>query len=100
MIGRAAYHHPARILAAADRRIFGACTTDTDPFSVAEAMRPYIARHLAAGGRLGSVTRHMLGLFSGRPGARAWRRALSEAPGGDLGDYDHALSLLALRAAA
>ncbi len=100
MIGRAAYHHPARVLAAVDRRIFGASKTDTDPFSVAEAMRSYIARHLGLGGRLGSVTRHMLGLFSGRPGARAWRRALSEAPAGDLSDYDHALSLLTLRAAA
>ncbi|MEM0991376.1 MAG: tRNA dihydrouridine(20/20a) synthase DusA, partial [Pseudomonadota bacterium] len=38
----------------------------------------YIAAHLADGGRLHAVTRHMLGLFAGRPGARAWRRHLSE----------------------
>ena len=41
-------------------------------------MRPYIARHLAEGGRLNQITRHMLGLFHGRPGARGWRRTLSE----------------------
>lgn len=41
-------------------------------------MIPYIATHVAEGGRVHSVTRHMLGLFSGRPGARAWRRYLSE----------------------
>ncbi len=100
MIGRAAYHHPVAILAAADRRIFGAATRDTDPFVVARAMRPYIARHLANGGRLGAVTRHMLGLFAGRPGARAWRRALSEAPAGGLAEYDHALDALIERRAA
>jgi len=100
MIGRAAYQHPASVLAAADRRVFSAGAGDADPFEVAGAMRPYIARHLAAGGRLGAVTRHMLGLFAGRPGARAWRRALSEAPTGDLTDYDRALGLLTQRAAA
>ena len=100
MIGRAAYHHPAAILAGADRRLFGAPVPDADPFDVARAMRPYIARHLAAGGRLGAVTRHMLGLFSGRPGARAWRRALSEAPGGGLDDYDRSLDALVARIAA
>jgi tRNA-dihydrouridine synthase A len=41
-------------------------------------MRPYIAGHLASGGRLHQITRHMLGLFTGRPGARGWRRVLSE----------------------
>jgi len=100
MVGRAAYHHPAANLSSADRRIFGAPGPDPDPFDVAYAMRPYIDRHLAQGGRLGAVTRHMLGLFSGRPGARAWRRALSEAPAGTLSDYDHALDALSRRAAA
>ena len=42
------------------------------------AMLPYIEAHLATGGRLHQITRHMLGLFAGRPGARAWRRTLSE----------------------
>lgn len=100
MIGRAAYHHPAAILSAADRRIFAVARAGTDPVAVAQAMRPYIARQLAGGVRLGAVTRHMLGLFSGRPGARAWRRALSAAPSGRLADYDAALALLAPRAAA
>ena len=44
----------------------------------ARAMIPHIEAHLAQGGRLHQVTRHMLGLFTGRPGARAWRRILSE----------------------
>ena len=42
-----------------------------------EAMRPHIAAHLARGGKVGHVTRHMLGLFQGRPGARAFRRILT-----------------------
>jgi tRNA-dihydrouridine synthase A len=41
-------------------------------------MLPYIDAHLSAGGRLHQVTRNMLGLFNGRPGARMWRRMLSE----------------------
>lgn len=90
MIGRAAYHRPAEILGAADRRIFGAATPDADPFEVALAMEPVIARHLARGGRLVGITRHILGLFAGQPGARYWRRALSEMPNGTLADY-HAL---------
>lgn len=77
MIGRAAYHTPCGILLDADARIFG------DPLGrtaeeVVHLMLPYIANHLAQGGRLGQVTRHMLGMFQGRPGARGWRRHLSE----------------------
>ncbi len=77
MIGRAAYHQPADILAQADRRIFGKGQDRTAENAVA-AMLPYIEAHLSAGGRLHQITRHMLGLFAGRPGARAWRRTLSE----------------------
>ena len=77
MIGRAAYHQPADILCAADRRIFGTGTDSTAEEAV-YAMLPYIEDHLAGGGRLNQVTRHMLGLFAGRPGARTWRRMLSE----------------------
>lgn len=77
MIGRAAYHAPSDILLRADAVLHGAGTVRT-PEAVAEAMIPYAARHLREGGRLHSVTRHMLGLFAGRPGARAWRRRLSE----------------------
>ena len=77
MIGRAAYHQPADILAQADRRIFGS-GLDTRAEDAVLAMLPYIDAHLSAGGRLNQITRHMLGLFAGRPGARAWRRSLSE----------------------
>ncbi len=77
MIGRAAYHQPADILCQADRRIYGT-GTDSDPVTVARQMLPYIEAHLAGGGRLNQISRHMLGLFAGRPGARMWRRVLSE----------------------
>ena len=83
MIGRAAYHTPADVLCAADPVIFGTGEV-TQPEDAVRAMLPYIEAHLSAGGRLNQITRHMLGLFAGRPGARAWRRALSEgasAPG-------------------
>lgn len=76
MIGRAAYHDPASVLIGADA-LWGEGFAP-DPVAVADAMRPYIAAHLAAGGRLHQITRHMLGLFTGRPGARGWRRVLSE----------------------
>jgi tRNA-dihydrouridine synthase A len=77
MIGRAAYHDPAAILGHADPEIFGTGRVVLAEEAV-QAMLPYIEAHVSAGGRLGQVTRHMLGLFNGRPGARAWRRALSE----------------------
>ena len=94
MIGRAAYHEPWDLLGQADELIFGGGLA-RDPFEVAEAMRPYIDRHLAAGGRLHQITRHMLGLFHGRPGARRWRRTLSEGAtrdGAGLALLDQALS--------
>ena len=78
MIGRAAYHAPADILLPADRVIFGDAGPDRTPHEIARAMLPYIEAQMAAGHRLHAVTRHMLGLFAGRPGARAWRRHLSE----------------------
>jgi len=43
-----------------------------------QQMLPYIDAHLLSGGKLNQITRHMLGLFAGRPGARIWRRVLSE----------------------
>jgi len=78
MFGRAAYHDPVAILGPADRVVFGADTPDRGPEDAVRAMLPYIEDHLARGGKLHQVTRHMLGLFTGRPGARAWRRMLSE----------------------
>ncbi len=78
MIGRAAYHQPWDILAKVDSQIFGMDTDVPDQVSVALAMKPYIQQHMKQGGRLHQITRHMLGLFAGRPGARHWRRRLSE----------------------
>jgi tRNA-dihydrouridine synthase A len=80
MVGRAAYHAPMDVLGAADRRVWGE-GEDKTAVAVAEEMLPYIEAHLSAGGRLHQVTRHMLGLFTGRPGARMWRRILSEEAG-------------------
>ena len=77
MIGRSAYHTPADVLCQADRRIYGD-GADSDPFEVVGQMLPYIEAHIANGGRLNQITRHMLGLFAGRAGARGWRRYLSE----------------------
>jgi tRNA-dihydrouridine synthase A len=95
MIGRAAYHRPLNILGAADRRIFGAAGPDADPLAVAAAMRPLIAARIARGGRPGGVTRHMLGLFAGQPGARHWRRALTETGNGSMADFDLILRQMA-----
>ena len=79
MIGRAAYHAPADILLDADARIFNDPTARTAE-GVVHLMLPYMEAHLTTeGGRLNQITRHMLGLFQGRPGARHWRRHLSEA---------------------
>jgi len=75
MLGRAAYHNPA-MLAEVDG-LLGASAASADLRAAAERMIPYAEAHLAAGGRLASVTRHMLGLFQGMPGARAWRQILT-----------------------
>jgi tRNA-dihydrouridine synthase A len=77
MIGRAAYQAPA-MLGAADRVIFGDAAADVPPEAAVRAMLPYIEAERARGTGLNQVTRHMLGVFQGRPGARAWRRMLSE----------------------
>lgn len=76
MIGRAAYHDPG-LLALADARLYGDAATAPDWASVVDAMMEYAATHIAAGGRLVHVTRHMTGLFHGLPGARRWRQILS-----------------------
>ena len=76
MIGRAAYHDPNLALIGADT-LWGD-PPGRDACAVVLDMQPYIAAHLQAGGKLHQITRHMLGLFAGRPGARQWRRILSE----------------------
>ena len=75
MLGRAAYHDPG-LLGQADRRVFGEGDYVT-PLQAVEAYRPYMAEQLARGTPLNAMTRHMLGLFAGRPGARTWRRVLT-----------------------
>jgi tRNA-dihydrouridine synthase A len=75
MLGRTAYHEPYR-LAELDHVLFGTPLPGRE--AVIERMRPYIEAHLASGGKLQHISRHMLGLFQGLPGARAWRRTLSE----------------------
>ncbi len=77
MIGREAYHNPW-ILVEADRMIFGDDRPLPTRHEVLEAFLPYVARELAAGRPLSAMSRHILGLFQGQPGARAWRRHLSE----------------------
>jgi tRNA-dihydrouridine synthase A len=76
MLGRAAYHE-AGLLGEVDRRVFGMDVADIDSFTAVEAYRPYLAEQLAAGVHLAAMSRHMLGLFHGLPGARAWRRILT-----------------------
>lgn len=95
MIGRAAYHDPATVLLDADQVIFGDTTPARTAHEVVEAMYPYIEARLAEGIRLHSITRHMLGIFTGRPGARKWRRILSEGaskPGAGVALVAEALS--------
>jgi tRNA-dihydrouridine synthase A len=96
MLGRAAYHTPG-LLGEADARIFGAGER-VDPAEAVARYRPYIARELARGTHLAAMTRHMLGLFHGRPGARAWRRILTVEgvkPGAGLEVVDRALTAVA-----
>jgi len=76
MMGRAAYQEPWRLLAV-DPLIYREVAPALSPKSAAHAMLPYIERELARGAKLSSITRHMLGLFRGVPGARAYRRHLA-----------------------
>ena len=76
MLGRVAYHEP-EILLAVDPELYGEAAPVADGFEAVEAYEPYVAEQLAKGERLHNITRHMLGLFTGRPGARAYRRHLA-----------------------
>jgi len=77
MVGREAYHNPY-LLSEVDKRIFNATVTPRSRHEIMELLMPYIEGQLQNGVRLNSITRHVLGLFHGEPGARAWRRHLSE----------------------
>jgi tRNA-dihydrouridine synthase A len=76
-LGRAAYQNPY-LLADVDRRVFGDAAAPPTRRDVIEAVIPYAEQHLEAGGRLNNIARHILGLYHGRPRARAFRRHLSE----------------------
>ena len=76
MLGRAAYQYPA-LLGYVDRDLFGEAEITT-PEEALSAYRPYMESQLTNGTRLSAMTRHILGLFAGRPGARLYRRVLSE----------------------
>jgi tRNA-dihydrouridine synthase A len=76
MLGRAAYREPWRLLAV-DPLLFGLPSPAPSPRAALELLMPYLARELARGTRLHAVTRHVLGLFNGMPGARAFRRHLA-----------------------
>ena len=77
MLGRAAYHTPWE-LAQVDSRVYGQPDPVSTPHEAVVSYLPYIVEQLHRGTRLHSITRHMLGLFHGRAGARQWRRILSE----------------------
>jgi tRNA-dihydrouridine synthase A len=77
MIGRAAYQNPY-LLADVDRRFFGDTCFPPSRHQIIEALLPYVEQQLATGVYLSAITRHIIGLFQGLPGARAWRRYISE----------------------
>ena len=78
MIGRAAYQKPGEILLDADRFIFNEPIDKVCEKEIVKRMLPYIESQYKGGNKVSKITRHMLGLFSGRPGARGWREVLSE----------------------
>ena len=77
MIGRAAYRNPY-LMAQVDRLIYGETAPPPSRAEVVGKMLPFIEKHLDAGCRLSTISRHMVGLFLGQPGARSWRRHISE----------------------
>ena len=87
MIGRAAYDNPM-LFARVDQEIYGESAQIRNEFDVACAMLPYARDWVAGGGRLHHISRHMLALFQGQPGARAWRRTLTQASTDPTGGVD------------
>ncbi|HEV7259664.1 MAG TPA: tRNA dihydrouridine(20/20a) synthase DusA [Bosea sp. (in: a-proteobacteria)] len=97
MIGREAYQNP-EILLQVDPLLFGEAAPVADAFAMLEALEPHLAAHLEAGGRLHAFTRHLVGLFPGRPGARQFRRHLAEhcvAAGAGIADLRAAIAHVA-----
>ena len=101
MLGRAAYHNPY-LLAAVDREFFDHHAAIPGREAIVARMRPYIERELQRGTALKHITRHMLGLYQGVPGARAWRRHLSThavRPGADATVVEQAREAVARQSA-
>jgi tRNA-dihydrouridine synthase A len=97
MMGRAAYQEPWRLLGV-DPLIYGAPAPFASPKTALEAFFPYVERELARGTRLHAMTRHILGLFQGVPGARAFRRHIAThavKPGAGIAVLRDAIDLLA-----
>ncbi len=96
MLGREAYHNPY-LLAAVDQRLFGSEAPVVSRSEVLARLRPYIVAHLAEGGAMHHVTRHILGLGQGFPGARRFRQLLSadiHKSDDPLGVFDRAAELM------
>lgn len=94
MVGREVYQNPS-LLSRVDSRLFGGTDPYRDMTDVVAAMLPYIELELSRGTYLGHITRHMLGLFQSIPGARQWRRHLSEnahKPGAGVAVVEQALA--------
>ena len=77
MIGREAYHNPYHLIEA-DARCYGDDSPVRSRRQVIEAMLPFVEREVTSGVPLKHITRHLLGLYQHRPGARHWRRTLSD----------------------
>ncbi len=77
MVGREVYHNPF-IMTEVDQRFYNDTPLYKSRHEVIEALLPYIEQELSKGTRLHAMSRHILGLFNGRPGARKWRRHISE----------------------
>lgn len=100
MVGREAYHNPW-LMAEWDAAFYGDDSTAVSRQQVVDAMLPYIRARLAEGHKLRNIARHILGLFQGMPGARQWRRMLSDAKlldGADEGLLLQALAAMPSRA--
>ena len=99
MVGRVAYQKPY-MLSAVDTTLFASDREVVTRDDVVSQIIPYIERHIASGGRLNNVTRHLLGLYHGEPGARAFRRHLSETATGPQASIERLIEAVGLVKAA
>jgi tRNA-dihydrouridine synthase A len=100
MVGREAYQNPA-VLLSVDPEVFGASAPQASMFAALDAFEPFMARALERGVRLHAITRHMTGLFPGRPGARLFRQHLATVcvrPDATIGDWRAAVALVSREA--